>query len=858
MKRAREGNDESSSSFSSFKEQLEELLLAIGTPGDFACGEHGIELCLPGLVVDGIGMLSVPLSEEAAVRLKAACSRAPFGRGESTLYDPAVRDTWQLAPDRFRLSNPAWDERFLPALVARVKQELGCGDGRVKAELYKLLLYEVGQHFVPHRDTEKVEGMFGTLVVMLPSIYAGGALVVSHGGNQKVYDFAAKNQFSMCFAAFYADCKHEIRPIESGYRLCLVYNLVHTGKGLPPALMDKSVDARRVAELVARWITALAAPKKLILMLEHSYTPDGLSFEGLKNKDRAVAQVLLRAREEIELDVYLAIVEREETGGGDGDSRSGWDIVDPEAVTTLSTWVTPDESEAELPEMKITDEDEIMPTDYWADQEADDESVEEATGNEGATVSRQYHRAALVLIPRVWRVQTAVEHLSRDELALFALKQHESGAVDEARLALQQLLSKSSGSTPIYSYNYQPDINAAAATRLLGVIPQLDASGQSFLRFVSEALPAAAVDDANFQSPFLSGCQKIGWADASVAQMLSRFLARIGARAQLMTLCLIVPSAARDVAQQLLVKLLPILKEKITSSVRHSSYGPPPPDPVPPACQLLQLLPSVLGSEQLAQWLECFAPFATRPELSDTFVCLCHTLSWPAACTKAMLELFSSAPYHRLFHLIHITYPLNSDVAEAMNAAVLKRPRRIGASAELTRLIVDLEKLEPRPALLPTLLNVLVSQNQSHHPPPDLELLESLVRDTRSGRQLAEQVVEHLQDELARNPPIAHVPLAALPPAFASCCQDCSSFARFYREAAATQHVLRAKEAQRWHLRKRITDARLGLHMEDVHTGSPYSLVVTFPAAFVAYRERRMLREELEKWVVSVRRLLHK
>lgn len=225
--------------------------------------------------------------------------------------------------------------------------------------------------------------------------------------------------------------------------------------------------------------------------------------------------MLLRAREEIELDVYLAIVERKETGGGDGDSRSGWDIIDPEAVTTLSSWVTPDDSEADLPEMKISDEDdEILPADYWTDQEADDESVEEATGNEGATVSRQYHRAALVLIPRVWRVQTAVEHLSRDELALFTLKRHESGAVDEARLALQQLLSKSSGSTPIYSYSYQPDINAAAATRLLGVIPQLDSSGQSFCRFVSEALPAAAVDDPNFQAPFLAGCQKIGWADA--------------------------------------------------------------------------------------------------------------------------------------------------------------------------------------------------------------------------------------------------------------------------------------------------------------------------------------------------------
>lgn len=237
MKRSREESDESAASSSSFKEQLEDLLLCVSTPGDFACGDRSIEpLCLPGLVVDGLGSLSVPLSDKLAVELKAVCSRAPFGRGESTVYDPAVRDTWQLAPDRFRLSNPAWDGRFLPALVERVKKELGCGDGRVQAELYKLLLYEAGQHFVAHRDTEKSAGMFGTLVVMLPSAYSGGALAVSHGDAQKVFDYAAENHFSMCFAAFYADCKHEIRPIESGYRLCLVYNLIHTGKGFAPGI----------------------------------------------------------------------------------------------------------------------------------------------------------------------------------------------------------------------------------------------------------------------------------------------------------------------------------------------------------------------------------------------------------------------------------------------------------------------------------------------------------------------------------------------------------------------------------------------------------------------------------------------
>jgi hypothetical protein len=54
--------------------------------------------------------------------------------------------------------------------------------GTVKAIPYKLLLYEAGDFFLPHRDTEKEPGMFATLVLQLPSTYTGGALVVRHGG----------------------------------------------------------------------------------------------------------------------------------------------------------------------------------------------------------------------------------------------------------------------------------------------------------------------------------------------------------------------------------------------------------------------------------------------------------------------------------------------------------------------------------------------------------------------------------------------------------------------------------------------------------------------------------------------------
>jgi hypothetical protein len=36
-----------------------------------------------------------------------------------------------------------------------------------------------------HRDTEKEEGMFGTLVIQLPSVFSGGAMSFAHDGSAK-------------------------------------------------------------------------------------------------------------------------------------------------------------------------------------------------------------------------------------------------------------------------------------------------------------------------------------------------------------------------------------------------------------------------------------------------------------------------------------------------------------------------------------------------------------------------------------------------------------------------------------------------------------------------------------------------
>ena len=146
----------------------------------------------PGLAVEGVGPVALPLLPVQAEQLIATAERAPYGRGEDTLTDIGVRRTWQIAPERVRIGGKHWPAT-IQAIVARVAEGLGVTDP-VEADLYKLLIYDQGSFFVPHRDTEKVPGMFATLVLALPSVSEGGALIVRHKDRRPACPCTARNR----------------------------------------------------------------------------------------------------------------------------------------------------------------------------------------------------------------------------------------------------------------------------------------------------------------------------------------------------------------------------------------------------------------------------------------------------------------------------------------------------------------------------------------------------------------------------------------------------------------------------------------------------------------------------------------
>lgn len=267
--------------------------------------------------------------------------------------------------------------------------------------------------------------MFGTLVIQLPSNYKGGQLVVRHQGKKETFDFSGiKGSTGFHYAAFYADCQHEILEVTQGYRLCLIYNLIYKGPGAPPVPADNRELVAQVVGSMTEWAADDSGPLMMAYLLEHQYCDASLSFGTLKNTDRAVADLLQNARREMNFDLYLTTVTKTECWSGShsfGCHHYGpcngscdyetYDLIDDNL--SASGWVTPSGKREDFGEIQL-DEEVLVPPGVLDDADPDDEDFQEATGNEGATIDKTYHRASLV----VWPLNQRLAMLGLDRMIL--------------------------------------------------------------------------------------------------------------------------------------------------------------------------------------------------------------------------------------------------------------------------------------------------------------------------------------------------------------------------------------------------------------------------------------------------------
>ena len=107
--------------------------------------------CLnPGLDVDGVGRIPLPLTNQTASLIASVGDQAPCGRGTETILDTTVRDTIQIDATSIRFMNPKWALAVQEWVEKEVWSGLGCVPftSPPRCEFYKLLLYKPGAQWV--------------------------------------------------------------------------------------------------------------------------------------------------------------------------------------------------------------------------------------------------------------------------------------------------------------------------------------------------------------------------------------------------------------------------------------------------------------------------------------------------------------------------------------------------------------------------------------------------------------------------------------------------------------------------------------------------------------------------------------
>lgn len=482
-------------------QDVSERLASIKTPGRFATRRTSATDALR-LEVKGVGRVTWPVARTMARRLCAIGRPARYGVKTETRFDPRVRDTWEIPKSRIRIDQARWGKALGP-LLDRMRRDLGLtGGSRLKADLHNMLVYGPGQFFAVHRDSEKTDDMIGTLVVILPSEFAGGAIEIEHDDKRVIYRGDAGR---LTLIAFYADCHHQVRPVTAGHRIVLTYNLTIGGDAPTVALPAQTAQVDALAGSIKRYFETRRPPRwshdarreppdRLAYLLDHQYTRRSLAWGRLKNADAARVAALREVARRLDCEIFLALADVHESwscedeeglygyhrrrgwrGGydeedGDGEADEGTEahtLVELlDADIELRHWIALDGRTDAV--SGTVDVDEVCDTKVSSALEPFASEHEGYMGNYGNTVDRWYHRAAVVLWPRertfVIRAK-ASPRSAIDELT----KTLQHGDVESAREMAQRL-------APFWTHVANREESRSFLERTLVVAGRLDSA----------------------------------------------------------------------------------------------------------------------------------------------------------------------------------------------------------------------------------------------------------------------------------------------------------------------------------------------------------------------------------------------
>jgi predicted 2-oxoglutarate/Fe(II)-dependent dioxygenase YbiX len=306
-------SEEESCVYPTIEHGLSELVTALGTVWGPFCVRSTLNM---------ESFIHLPLFKSSMIsslniaELLEAAQESAFGRGTETVFDPTVRKSWEISTSKL---NEGTLSQLVENLAPRCRKL--APHSNIELRPYKLVIYQDGGHFDPHRDSVRGDGHIGTLVLILNSEYTGGELEITHNGQTEV----VTGPYS--WVAMYGDCLHKINPVTSGTRVSLIFDIYAIPKQVrrggaafweagyynQPRL--KTTRYRGVTAGIRQLILdglnqALDESDEVIICLAHKYPFKQTTSAFLKGGDKALYRML---REEFETKVVACTVVRHAT-----------------------------------------------------------------------------------------------------------------------------------------------------------------------------------------------------------------------------------------------------------------------------------------------------------------------------------------------------------------------------------------------------------------------------------------------------------------------------------------------------------------------------------------------------------------
>ena len=317
-------------------EELTDVLSSLScSPTQFAVSGVVNSTPLPGLHINDVGPISLPITSEQAKKITVVASKTSIKRTDNTDNNDdnennENNDTnvvhecsspWYIQPEQISFMNSVFVDK-LEEIITDAKNGLGCNNANVKTELFKMMLLEEGSMFEPLQDCKTfndIQPTFANLIIQLPSMFEGCNQKIQYESDDLDVKFGSeRSPYEIIYTAYCTDCEHEVTPLLSGYRLVLVYNLVWCGPSVSPSLAGNYKNKEELIRLLQKLLET--GRHDLFGWAFQNNYDNTFDIADLIGEDGNVASALLCANENLDLDncftFYIAEIQRKTTEYG--------------------------------------------------------------------------------------------------------------------------------------------------------------------------------------------------------------------------------------------------------------------------------------------------------------------------------------------------------------------------------------------------------------------------------------------------------------------------------------------------------------------------------------------------------------